>query len=496
MNDCAIPWSEWLRLDGLALADLIRKREVTVQDVTAQAAAAVALVDPRLEASLELFSDVVANPQIDGPDADGPFYGVPMFIKDLGSRLKGRRQEYGSLLLKGQVADATDPLIDNFLRAGLIPIGRSTTPEFGMTFDTTTSYLGRVMVTRNPWDTDRTAGGSSGGSAALVAAGAVPVAMASDGGGSTRVPASFCGLVGLKASRGRVAMPLAHNEYTWRIAVEGVLTRSVRDSAAVLDFIHKKPVGGTFYPMGAPEMTFHEAAARPPRPLRILVSTGDWGRLSPCDPQVAARVREVAALLEQMGHAVEDDDGADFCEWPVLWEAYLTQWVAARLMYVPLAAIQGRSAEQMAATLTPVAFKHFEAAQRIDALDLLKAIAGNNRFTRRFAGLFERYDAMLCPAFATRVPSANGPHSMLREEPLDVWLDRFADGGRYTIPGNEAGLPSLSFPAGDDSNGLPIGGMLYAAQGREDIVLSLATAIEEAQPDWFGRRPPISPGTI
>ena len=496
MTEQTISWSEWVRLDGLALCDLVRKREVAVQEITAQASAAVALVDPHLEASLELFEDVLTDPDVDGPDATGPFYGVPMFIKDLGSRLRGRRQEYGSLLLRGQIAEATDPLVDNFLRAGLVPIGRSTTPEFGMTFDTTTSYLDRVVVTRNPWNTDRTAGGSSGGSAALVAAGAVPVGMASDGGGSTRVPASFCGLVGLKASRGRVAMPLAHNEYTWRIAVEGALTRSVRDTATILDFIHQKPVGGTFYPMGGPEKSFREAVARPAKPLRILVSTGSWGRQSQCDPQVATRVREVAALLEQMGHLVEEDDGADFCEWPVLWEAYLTQWVAARLMYVPLAAIQGRSAEQMAATLTPMAFRHFEAAQRIDTLDLLKAIAGNNGFTRRFAGLFEHHDVMLCPAFATRVPSANGPHSMLREEPLDVWLDRFADGGRYTIPGNEAGLPSLSFPAGVDGDGLPIGGMLYAAQGREDIVLSLAAAIEEARPDWFGRCPPISPGSI
>ena len=162
-------------------------------------------------------------------------------------------------------------------------------------------------------------------------------------------------------------------------------------------------------------------------------------------------------------------------------------------MYVPLAAIQGRSAEDMAATLTPVALRHFEAAQHIGALDVLKAIAGNNRFTRRFAGLFERYDAMLCPAFATRVPLANGPHSMLREESLDVWLGRFADGGRYTIPGNEAGLTSLSFPTGADSAGLPIGALLYAGQGREDVVLSLAGAIEAARPEWFGRCPPISP---
>ena len=145
---------------------------------------------------LGLYDDVVADPDKDGPSKEGRLYGVPMLLKDLGSGLAGRTQEAGSKLFKDHVAEATDPLVENYLSAGLIPIGRSTTPEFGMTFDTATDYLGRVKVTHNPWQPGRTPGGSSGGSAAAVTAGVLPISMSSDGGGSTRIPAAFCGLVG------------------------------------------------------------------------------------------------------------------------------------------------------------------------------------------------------------------------------------------------------------------------------------------------------------
>ena len=217
-------WSEWFALDGVDLADLIRKGKITTNEVISQATAGVQRVDSELEGVLELFEDVGQNADANSPNRSGTLYGVPIFLKDLGSRMAKRAQESGSRLLHGNISDVTDPLINNFLRAGLIPFGRSTTPEFGLSFDTSTNYLGTVKVTRNPWNSEHTPGGSSGGSAALVAAGVTPISMASDGGGSTRIPASYCGLVGLKASRGRISMSLNHSEYTKRIAVEGVVT--------------------------------------------------------------------------------------------------------------------------------------------------------------------------------------------------------------------------------------------------------------------------------
>jgi len=214
----AMTWEEWSRHDALALADLVRKKKVSAKELARQVAAGIERANPKLAGVLEVFTDVVENPDNDGPAKDGRFYGVPMLLKDVGSSLKGRKCEAGSRLHKGDVTKATDPNILNFLSAGLVPIGRSTTPEFGMTFDTTTDYLGELKVTRNPWNLKHTPGGSSGGSAAMVSARVTPISMASDGGGSTRIPASFCGLVGLKATRGLVPRPLKQSEYSVRIS--------------------------------------------------------------------------------------------------------------------------------------------------------------------------------------------------------------------------------------------------------------------------------------
>ena len=487
----AMSWSEWFSHDGLALAERVHGGELRADEVVAQTVAAVERVDDQLEGVLEIFEDVTQEPNVDHPASDGPLYGVPLFLKDLGSRMEGRTQESGSRLMRGNVSDASDPLVENFLRAGLIPLGRSTTPEFGMTFDTATAYLDRTKVTRNPWNPERTPGGSSGGSAALVAAGVTPISMASDGGGSTRIPASYCGLVGLKASRGRVSMPLNHSEYTWRIAVEGVVTRSVRDSAAVLDYLHRKPTGGTFYPMAAPESSWLAGLARPPERLRVALSTGSWGREGGCDPEVAGKVREFGELLESLGHHVEEVDDETLCDWPAMWKTYITQWICSRMMYLPLFELHGGGAP-LEELLSPIAWRHVEAARSYSTLDLLQAMAGNNLVTRKLAGFFDRADVLLCPTHAIRVPAANGPYSLLHDAPLDAWVSGLADACRYTMPGNEAGLPGISLPAGWDRDGLPVGAMLYAGPGREDLLLRLAAVVEAERPGWFAQRPPVS----
>lgn len=196
----AVSWNEWAHLDGVALGELVRKKQISARDLASQTAAAVERVDPKLHAVLGMFEDVIENPNADNPNQSGKLFGVPIFLKDLGSGLAGRLQEQGTAMYRGAVAKATDPLIENFLAGGLVPIGRSTTPEFGMTFDTSTNYLGSLKISRNPWNLERTPGGSSGGSAALVAAGVTPISMSSDGGGSTRIPASYCGLVGTQSN--------------------------------------------------------------------------------------------------------------------------------------------------------------------------------------------------------------------------------------------------------------------------------------------------------
>ncbi len=487
----AMSWAEWARQDGIALAELARKREISAQQIAAQAAAAAARLNPKLEAVIEVFDDVRANPDTDGPDKAGKLYGVPIFLKDLGSGLKGRTQDSGSAFTKGTRIGATDPTIENYLRAGLVPLGRSTTPEFGMTFDTTTDYRGEVKVTRSPWNLSRTPGGSSGGSAAAVAAGVVPLSMSSDGGGSTRIPASFCGLVGLKASRGRVPQPLVRNEYVARVSIEGVVSRSVRDTAAVYDYLTRVPNGGSFIKMGAPTGSYLDAIAREPGKLKIGLSTARWGRETDTDPEVVARVREMARVLESLGHAVEELNDDSICHWPTMWQTYITGWVSSRLMFTIMAGDKGIPLGDLRKLLNPMTWKHYEAADGCDRLDLLRMMNGNNTVTRQFGALLDRYDMLLTPTLAIRAPEANGPYSLLRDEAFDPWLKRLADACRYTMPANETGLPAISLPTGLDSDGLPIGVQLYGNFAREDLLLQVAAQVERARPEWFGMVPPV-----
>jgi amidase len=492
----AMSWMEWGRSDAVALADLVRKKQVTAKELAAQAAQAVALLNPKIEAVLGLFDDVLADPDRDGPDRDGKLYGVPIFLKDLGSGLKGRKQESGAKLWKGHVAAATDPTVVNYLRAGLIPIGRSTTPEFGMTFDTATDYLGGVKVTRNPWNLERTPGGSSGGSAAAVAAGITPISMSSDGGGSTRIPASFSGLVGLKATRGRVPRPLAQSEYITRISIDGVLTRSVRDTAAAYDYLTRVPSGGAFMPMQPPAGSYLDALARDPGKLKIGLSTGAWGRGGATDPEVAQRVREVAKLMEGLGHRVEEFDDRTLCDWPALWWGYITNWISSRGQFTTVARDKGLDPGALRDHLGPMVYRHYVAAAQYDKFDIWKMMACNNTVTRAFGAFLDRYDALLVPTLAIRVPQANGPYSLLRDEELDPWVARLCDACRYTMPGNETGHPGISVPAGLDRDGLPIGVQFYGNFLREDLLLQIAAQIERAKPEWFGATPPLHVTTM
>ncbi len=487
----ALSWDEWARLDGIALAALIRSGQITAREAAAQAAAGVARLNPKLEAVVAMFDDAVANPDIDGPNKDGPLYGVPIFLKDLGSTLKGRRQDSGSASMAGFVATVTDPAMENFLNAGLVPIGRSTTPEFGLTFDTTTDYTGRLVVTRNPWDLSRTSGGSSGGSAAAVAAGIVQLSMASDGGGSIRIPAAFCGIVGLKPSRGRVPHVLSRNEFAARVSTEGVVSRTVRDTALALDHLSRTPSGGTFIAMGRPAEPYLDAIARPPGKLRIGLSTGDWGRTTKTDPEVVAGIRAFARVLEGLGHSVEEIPDADIWDFPMLYGSFITQWVGSRALFPRLAATRGIAEEDLPKFCNPMTWRHTLAASSYDKFDIYNMMAANNAVTRQIGQLMDRIDVLLVPTLAIRVPLANGPYSLLRDEPLEIWMDRLLDAIRYTAPCNETGLPAISVPAGLDSESLPIGAQLYGNFGREDVLLQLAAQIEQAKPEWFGAIPPV-----
>lgn len=493
-TDLTMSWEEWIKQDAIALGELIRTKQVRPREIVAQAAAAVERLNPHLSAVLEVFENTLENVDTDRPDQNGDLYGVPMLLKDIGSGLKGRLQESGSKLYRNNVVTSTDPVIENHLRAGLVPIGRSTTPEFGNSFDTTTDYLGKVVVTRNPWNLDRTPGGSSGGSAAAVAAGIVPIGTSSDGGGSTRIPASFSGLVGLKASRGRVPQPLAQNEYMSRHTIDGVLTRSVRDTAAVFNYLTRIPDGGTFIPIAAPLGSYLSLASRDPGKLRIALSTGRWGRDTATMSEVSERVRIVGAILDDLGHGVEEINDAQICDWDAMWDGYVTTWIASNAQLQYDAQKRGVNPEDLAKYVTPMIYRHYLAADRYNKFDIWRTMERNNQITRAFGRFMSGFDLLLTPTFAIQPQLANGPYSLLRDQDLDPWVSRLCDACRYVMPGNETGMPSISVPAGIDHEGLPIGVLLHAKWGREDLLLQIATQLERDKPEWFGATPPMNVG--
>jgi amidase len=493
----SMSWQEWARHDATSLAALIRTGQVNPREVATQAAAAIELLEPKLDAVLEVFVDVIENPDIDRPNSAGLLYGVPILLKDIGSTLAGRRQEIGSPMMRGNVATVTDPAVANFLAAGLVPNGRSTTPEFGMSIDVSTNYLGRLKITRNPYNLARSSGGSSGGSSAMVAAGAVPVGMANDGGGSIRVPAACCGLVGLKASRGRVPRPLNSSEFITRFSTEGVLTRSVRDTAAIFETLIRIPPGGSFITMGPPARSYLDAIARPPGRLRVALSTGRWGRPNAVDVQVAARTRAVADALAALGHAVEEVKDETICDWPLLWSAYRGFWIARNASLRDLALARGVSEQDMPKIFGPLVWRHVDASRHTTVKDMFGTMEANNIVTRQFGAFLSGYDILLTPTLAVRTPMANGEFSLLREDiDLESYVDLLSDACRYLMPHNETGLPGLSMPAGLDSDGMPLGVQLTATFGAEDLLMQIAAQLEQCCPEFTPTLPSTHVTTV
>jgi amidase len=488
--DPIMGWQEWSNYDALGLAELVQTKQVTPQELACQVVKAVQILNPRLEAVLEIFEDAVDNPDIDCPNRDGRLYGVPFFLKDLNARLKGRLQEQGSRLFKGYVARETDPLIENFLRAGLVMLGRSTVPEMGWAFDTSTSYMGKTIITRNPWNLERTAGGSSGGAGALVAAGVTPISMSSDGAGSTRFPAAFNGLIGLKATRGRLPTPQRFNEYVVHESAPGVLTRTVRDWAAALDYMARVPNGGSFMKVLPFDGSYLETIAHMPGKLRIALSTGLWGCTDPADPQVVASTRQVAHVLEDLGHTVEEVNDEAICNFNIARKAFMEYWACSAGEIRLTAEDMDIPPEELRNYLDPVTYQFVEVADHLTKSDLWRVTFVNPLVTRAFGQFFESYDALLTPTSAIQVPAAAGPYSLLgNEESIDVWMERKFSAARYTYLANETGLPAISIPAGLDEAGLPIGAQLYANFLREDLLLQLASQLEHAKPEWFNQIP-------
>ncbi|MFJ2770667.1 amidase [Streptomyces sp. NPDC087300] len=475
--------SEYVGHDAVGLAELVAKGEVTSADLEEVAREAAEAVNPRINAVVETW------PSDDDPVPGGaPLAGVPFLIKDIGVTMAGRRMELGSRLAAGHVAAADSALMRRFRRAGLVTFGRTATPE--MAYSTTTEPV-LYGETRNPWDPALSAGGSSGGAGAAVAAGVVPLAHATDAAGSIRIPAACNGLFGLKPSRGRVSWGPDFDEMFNGLAVHGGISRTVRDSAVLLDQIRGTEPGD---PYAAPEPSrpYAEEVTRDPGPLRIGVLAQAWGGRRTAAP-VAEALSRTVRLLASLGHRVTESEIELGVTWEELLLASARQWTANLAASIDgLAAATGRPVDS--STLEPPVLASYHYGRSVGGTELVDALALRNRLSRRLAQHFTTYDILLTPTLP-ELPLPLGTHAEGAAE-LDGlgWLRRLFDMAPFNAVFNVAGVPAMSVPGpAEPATGLPIGMQFAAEYGREDQLFRLAGQLEQASP-WAHLTPAVWAG--
>jgi amidase len=471
--------TEYAACDSVRLAELIRQGEVSEEEVQEAARQAIDKVNPRL------------NAVADGPwqrpleyAADGPFRGVPFVIKDLVCHAAGVPTRAGTRLTgqRGVVFDYDTHLMSRFRAAGLATLAVTTTPELGFNANTEALVYGS---TRNPWDTDLSAGGSSGGTGALVAAGAVSVGHANDGGGSIRIPASFNGLVGLKPSRGRTPIGPDYAEALSGLAIEFVLVRSVRDCAALLDAV-AGPMPGDKFVIEPPQRPYAAEVGADPGRLRVAVQVESWSG-SPVDTQVAAAVQHVGEQLESLGHSVENAAPAfDWDEFitanvPV-WCEFLAESVAALTM------MSGHTPSRDLMEATTYACT--EHGNRVTALEMAAAGATFNRVSRLLGDFFTQHDLLVTPT--VNLPAQPLGFLDANDTALDAegWTRKIFHYCSFTPLFNVTGTPTLSLPLGWTDAGLPIGVQLAARMGDEATLFRIAAQLEQALP-WARHVPAV-----
>jgi len=473
-------------LDACALAQLVRDGRASPLELVDEAIERIEKINPELNAVIRPRFDE-ARREAAGVLPDGPMRGVPIVLKDLMCSMAGEPIHEGMRVLKEAhyVAEHDQELAARFRAAGFVVVGRTNTPELGIVPTTEPAAYG---PTRNPWDTTRSTGGSSGGSAAAVASGMVPVGHAGDGGGSIRIPASECGLVGLKPSRARVPSGPEWGDVFAGLVCELAVTRTVRDTAAVLDAV-AGPAPGDPYAAPTPTRPFVDEVGADPGRLRIGVQSEAFGATVVTHPDCVIATEAAAALLEAQGHRVEPTH-VDALDAPEFVEAFLLVWAAGIGADVDhyWAGKLGRPIGQD--EVEPLTWTLVEAARAATASDFLDAHRKLQAISRRVAQWYEGgFDLLLTPTLA-EPPPLLGEFDSPPENPLHGLL-RAAALVPFTPPFNVSGQPAISLPLHWNEDGLPIGVQLVAPYGREDVLLRVAAQLEEAAP-WAQRRPPVS----
>ena len=480
-------WEEWAAHDALGLAERVRKGELSAAELARQAAAGIAKTNPALSAVVEVFDDVVADPLRDGLDPAGPFAGVPFLMKDLGPTLKGRLQEQGSLFMRGHRPAADTWLTQRMRRAGLNLMGRTTTPEFGVC---SSAENPQVYVTRNPWNTDYTTCGSSAGTAAMVAAGVLPMSHATDGGGSIRIPAGFNGNIGLKPSRGVFSIAPHASDITGFVSIQGCHSRTVRDTAAFVDAC-RGGAPGEFMPYWTVNEPYSELIRRDPRRLRIALSH-EWGDYR-ATPQIVAELERAGRFLEGLGHHVEwalpqADLRAAFAAQTTCYISNFAQVIngllAARGLQRPPDGL-----------IEPINIRIWEAGKDLSYAERYAMQAVFNSTARAFGAFFEAWDIILTPITALPTPRIGTTEYLTLSDNPDIhdWFANLWKFFAYTPLSNLCGIPAISLPMARQDNGLPFGIHAQARQAEDGLLLQLAAQIERALDGRWndGRRPGV-----
>ncbi|WP_428268493.1 amidase [Haliangium sp.] len=493
-------FAEYTHYDGLGLAELVRTKQVSPAELVEAAIERIEAVNPRLNAVIHAMYDQAREAVAQGVP-DGPFVGVPCLLKDLLAACAGVPMRGGSRALEGFVPERDSELVRRYKAAGLVIVGKTNTPELGLAPVTEPQVFG---PTHNPWDPSRSPAGSSGGSAAAVAARMVPLAGGSDGGGSIRMPASACSVFGLKPSRGRMPVGPERSEVWHGLVSEHMLTRSVRDCAAALD-VAAGPEPGAPYLAPPPARPFLDEVGADPGSLRIAYSTQSLLG-SQVDRDCVAGVEQTAALLTELGHTVEEAapnlDRAEFMR------AYLgTVSVDLATDLDELSALLGR---KVADEVEPATRALALIGQTTRALDFEASLRTLHRVSRQVGGFFERYDLLLTPTMP-RPPIKTGALSpnvvertllravgtlragsiMQRIGMVDQMAAKLFEFMSFTPLFNVTGQPAMSVPGVWNQDGLPIGMHFAARMAEEATLLRLAAQLEQARP-WADRRPQVS----
>ena len=471
-------FEEYRKHDAISLAGLIAEREISAEEVLEAAIARAEQVNPVINGIVHKQYEQ-ARKAVGARLSEGPLKGVPYLIKDLGFFETGEPATYGSRLFKDFVADHETAYVTRCKRAGLVFIGRSSSPEFGLNPNTEPRLYGSC---HNPWNLEYSAGGSSGGAAASVAAGILPMAHATDGGGSIRIPAAQCGLFGLKPSRGRVSMAPDAGEGWGGLSAGHVVSRSVRDSALMLDCAAGMEPGD---PYTAPtlERPFLEAVSRPPRKLRVALMLKDH-RGADLHPECLEAVQRAAKLCASLGHVVEEAD-------PNL------DMVALRPMNARISAANTARSCQMRwkalgrepnpDDVEAATWAVYQRGLKVSGIEYIEAIAAAHAAGRKMAAFLTSYDVILSTTLA-------GPPPKLgyfdQDGDVQTFTERVTEYLSVTPLHNATGTPAMSVPLHWTPDGLPVGVHFAGRYGEEATLLALAAQLETAQP-WFHRVPPL-----